>query len=93
MKLKYIVFPALFFASIGMAGAIELGVCQLTSCYLGFYKSSAAACTACPEVDRERPYSANGGMAGITSCYYEAGTPFSDETGSYTFTTDCYYKN
>lgn len=58
------------------------------SCNRGFYKNGSS-CTACPG-GGTTPRS---GATSVTSCYLAAGATGSDSSGSYTFTSDCYYTN
>lgn len=60
-------------------------------CAPGYYGKSNAigtgGCTRCPDGHT----SAGGNGTTITSCYIPSGTSFSDDTGSGTYTNDCYW--
>lgn len=47
------------------------------------------ACTRCPA----NSITTDIGATSITSCYLKAGRSFSDTTGTYEYTENCYYKN
>lgn len=57
-----------------------------TACKPGYYLS-AGTCVACPESGT----SADKNNSGITDCYIPADTTITDETGEYTYISDCYY--
>ncbi|MBN1324651.1 MAG: hypothetical protein JW974_00285 [Alphaproteobacteria bacterium] len=89
MKLRYLILPILILSSSGPASAeVTLGVCTLVSCATGYYKNSTV-CTACPTPGT----SADHNTGAITTCYITANDPLSDTTGTYVYTTNCYYTN
>ena len=60
-------------------------------CAAGYYGTSSngtSGCTRCPSNG-----SSTAGATAITSCYLPSGTTGSDSTGSYTYTSNCYYSN
>lgn len=57
------------------------------SCNAGYYKNGNA-CTLCPDGGTSAS-----GATSITSCYIRSGTTGSDSTGTYTYTSNCYYSN
>lgn len=58
------------------------------SCAIGEYGDGLLTCTACPT-----PGTSAKGARKITDCYIANGTTGSDSTGSYKYTSDCYYSN
>lgn len=75
------------------------GVCRRgdTSfrCAAGYYGSSTngyTGCTRCPSSGGVYGTSAAGSTA-ITSCYLPSGISFSDDSGSGTYTNNCYFSN
>lgn len=58
-----------------------------TSCAVGEY-GDGLICTTCPT-----PGTSTRGAKKITDCYIANGTTGSDSTGSYKYTSDCYYSN
>ena len=69
-------------------------VCTKTAqyrCAAGYYGTSSngtSGCSRCPSNG-----SSTAGATAITSCYLPSGTTGSDSTGSYTYTSNCYYSN
>jgi len=61
-------------------------------CDKGYYKNGAI-CARCPSSGGVYGTTADAGATSITSCYLSSGTTFSDNTGSGTYTSDCYYSN
>ena len=64
-------------------------------CAAGYYGSSSngtSGCTRCPSSGGVYGTSAAGSTA-ITSCYIPSGTSMTDDTGTYQFTSSCYYTN
>ncbi len=59
-----------------------------TACKTGYYLSGGT-CYSCPSGGT----SADQNSGGITDCYLPSGTTGSDSTGSYTYTSNCYYSN
>ncbi len=60
-------------------------------CAAGYYGTSSngtSGCSRCPSNG-----SSTAGATAITSCYLPSGTTGSDSTGSYTYTSNCYYSN
>lgn len=55
-------------------------------CNANYYKNGGRFCSACPSSGRS-----SRGSTSITSCYLPSGTTGSDSTGSYTYTSNCYY--
>lgn len=65
-------------------------------CSAGYYQSSGTGasmtCSRCPSSGGI--YGTNSiGTTSITSCYIPSGTSFSDDSGSGTYTGNCYYSN
>ncbi|MBQ8293850.1 MAG: hypothetical protein IJX89_00490 [Alphaproteobacteria bacterium] len=60
-------------------------------CRAGYY-GDGTTCTRCPSSGGVYGTSAAGSTA-ITSCYIPANSSMSDTTGTYTFTSNCYYSN
>lgn len=56
-------------------------------CEAGSYATSDNLCANCPI-----PGTSVAGATSITDCFIPAGKTVSDETGSYIYTEDCYYK-
>lgn len=78
-------------ASAGCTACPENAACSggnnsTFMCLAGYYKNGWT-CSQCPD----RQYSPDGATA-ITECRIISGTPFSDETGSGSYTADCYYQ-
>lgn len=59
-------------------------------CAKGYYKSGTA-CSRCPSSGGVYGTTASTGATAITQCYLPSGTEFSDDTGSGTYTGNCYY--
>lgn len=57
------------------------------TCEAGSYATSDDLCANCP-----MPGTSAAGATSITDCFIPAGRTVSDETGSYIYTEDCYYK-
>ena len=84
----------------GGTGGGSTGVCESLSCSEGQYFSSIRPCncSSCPSQngatgtsknnDNDKPWHPT-----ITKCYIAANTQMTDETGTYVFTSDCYYSN
>lgn len=65
-------------------------------CATGYYGTSTngiSGCTRCPSSGGVYGITASSGAKSITECYLPAGTTGSDNTGSFTYTGNCYYKN
>ena len=63
-------------------------------CAAGYYGAStngSSGCTICPSSGGVAGKSVAGSNTEITSCYIPANTPLSDSTGTYQYTSDCYY--
>lgn len=66
-------------------------------CANGFYSTNASAeenmtCTPCPQItNTSTQYTSALGNTSITGCYIPSGASFSDNTGSGTYTNNCYY--
>lgn len=64
-------------------------------CAAGYYGSSTngtSGCTRCPSSGGVYGTSAAGSTS-VTSCYMPSGTNMSDTSGTYQFTSSCYYTN
>ena len=64
-------------------------------CAVGYYGASTngtSGCTRCPSSGGVYGTSTAGSTA-ITSCHIPANTAMTDDVGTYTFTSDCYYTN
>ena len=86
---RVLIFP-IFLCSllIGNAyAACVAGAKTYTSCNAGYYLSGGL-CLTCPSGGTSAA-----GATSITSCYLPSGTTGSDSTGSYTYTSNCYYSN
>lgn len=59
-------------------------------CLQGYYKNGDT-CSRCPGFGSTNGTTAGNGADSITDCYLPAGTSGSDATGSFTYTSDCYY--
>lgn len=67
-------------------------VCE--PCSIGYYNDgSTDICHQCPSYNGGYGTTADSGTVDITDCYIPAGTTFNDETGSWTYTQNCNYKN
>jgi len=67
----------------------------LYQCAAGYYGSSTdgkSGCTQCPSSGGIVGMS-NAGSTEITSCYIPANLTATDSTGTYTYTSDCFYTN
>lgn len=79
-------------------GTCNCNTCTYTTeyrCAAGYYGASTngtSGCTRCPSSGGVYGTSAAGSTA-ITSCYIPANSSMTDSTGTYTFTTNCYYTN
>lgn len=74
--------------------------CQVTSnyyaCAPGYYGTSTdgnTGCTRCPASGNTYGTTATYGTQSITYCYIPSNTDITDDTGTYRFTSTCYYKN
>lgn len=79
------------YACIGTAtGPAQYG------CEAGYYSSKGSGesmtCTLCPSLGTRRGNSEIGNV-NVTGCYVPKNTNFTDESGTYHFTSDCYYSN
>lgn len=61
-------------------------------CIENEYGTSGSNCQPCPDFGDISGTSEPGSKT-ITSCRIESGWTITDSTGTYTFTTDCYYTN
>jgi len=62
-------------------------------CSRGYYKSELmTTCAQCPKQGSVYGTTLDTGSTAITDCYISAGTAFTDTTGGWTWTADCYYK-
>lgn len=61
-------------------------------CNVGYYKYGST-CSRCPSSGGVYGTTASSGATAITACYLPSGTTGSDETGSFTYTSNCYYSN
>lgn len=62
------------------------------TCAKGYYKNGFS-CTRCPSSGGVYGTTASTGATSITQCYIPSGTSMSDGTGTYTYTSNCYYSN
>ena len=63
-------------------------------CAAGYYgkpTNDTSGCTKCPSSGNVAGQSVAGSNKAITSCYIPANTSLSDSTGTYQYTSDCYY--
>ncbi|HNY24995.1 MAG TPA: hypothetical protein PKJ33_00390 [Alphaproteobacteria bacterium] len=73
------------------------GVCSV--CPTDTYKdtiSAAGSCTSCPYLQDVQGHTSGTSYTNhdsITDCFVLSGTTFSDTSGSYSFTSNCYYSN
>lgn len=61
-------------------------------CAKGYYKNGSA-CTACPSLNGVAGTTTSTGATSITSCYIRSSSSFSDVSGSWRYSDDCYYVN
>lgn len=61
-------------------------------CAKGYYKNGSA-CTACPSLNGVAGTTTSTGATSITSCYIRSGSSFSDVSGSWRYSDNCYYVN
>lgn len=61
-------------------------------CAKGYYKNGSA-CTACPSLNGVAGTTTSTGATSITSCYIRSRSSFSDVSGSWRYSDDCYYVN
>ena len=71
------------------------GACLTTKfrCTAGFYGvpiAPSGRCIACPTLDNASARS-NSGTTSISGCFIPTSETLTDDTGTYKFTTDCYY--
>lgn len=71
-------------------GACSATTKTYTSCKSGYYLSSGT-CNKCPSSGGVAGLTGDKNTGDITSCYIPSGTSFSDDTGSGTYTGNCYY--
>ena len=65
-------------------------------CAAGYYgkpTNDTSGCTKCPSSGNVAGQSVAGSNSAITSCYIPANTSLSDSTGTYQYTSNCYYSN
>lgn len=65
-------------------------------CAVGYYGTPGPlnkTCTRCPSSGGVYGTTATSGATSITECYLAVGTTGSDSSGSFTYTSDCYYSN
>lgn len=62
------------------------------TCNQGYY-ANRATCVKCPSSGGTPGTTAGAGATSITACYIPYGMSITDETGSYIFTSHCYYTN
>ena len=84
----------------GGGGEVTPTGCDLKTCSTGQYFSGVLplCCSSCPSQDGATGTSKNNNddffwQPEITECYITANTPMTDKTGTYVFTSDCYYSN
>ncbi len=89
----------------GYTYSTEICGCVKDACDDGYYWASLRGCVKCPDYVEPTSvlnmcgvHSSNKGANGISDCYTESDSGlrnlqcrYSDETGSYEFTNDCYY--
>lgn len=81
----------MFNCKAGIASVSCLRNIPKYKCESGYYGTplnASSGCTKCPS-----PGTSAQGATSITQCYIPANTSLSDTTGSYTYTSDCYYSN
>lgn len=59
-------------------------------CNKGYYKDDTR-CTRCPKYDNVYGTTSGSGATAVTQCYIASGVELSDETGTFTYTSNCYY--
>lgn len=68
-----------------------------SSCKPGYYylgsvlSTTGGDCFECPDINGTAVTSPDKNTEFITSCYAPAGTTYTDTTGTFQFTSDCYY--
>ena len=81
-----------------VTASCDCGECTKTTAYrcaAGYYGTStngSTGCTICPTSGGVGGQSVAGSNSAITSCYIPANTTLSDSTGTYQYTSNCYYK-
>jgi hypothetical protein len=89
MKLRYFIFPVLGLSFIGSAlAAPTLNVCYVASCVTGYYLSGGV-CYPCPTPGT----SVDHNTAARGGCYVPANTTATDDSGTYTYSSNCYWIN
>lgn len=62
------------------------------TCDRGYYTSAPYECSRCPSSGGIYGTTANTGNNKITDCYIPSDTSMTDDSGTYVFTSPCYYK-
>ncbi len=86
---KYLFALCLVFA-VGGARAACVAEGTTYSCETGYYLSGTS-CLRCPSSGGVYGTTSNYNRSGITSCYIPANTSVTDDSGTYVFTSSCYY--
>ncbi len=86
-------FMSLIFSGTAMA---DFSTCTTTYvytvCNTGYYLANNA-CNRCPDQDGATGTTVASNSGGKTSCYMPTSASMTDNTGTYSFTANCYYTN
>ena len=74
--------------STSTAGSKTIDDCK---CNKGYYKNGAS-CERCPSIGNVYGTTETSGATSINQCYMPLNTDIEDETGTFDFTSDCYYR-
>ncbi|MBQ8367704.1 MAG: hypothetical protein IJX43_01425 [Alphaproteobacteria bacterium] len=83
-------------SSLALAGYIQCDTGYYGSALYSYterYGDNFSGCYRCPSSGGVYGTTAGPGAISITECYLPAGTSFSDDIGSGTYSDDCYYSN
>lgn len=87
---KIIIFLfCMFFAEMAIADC-TVYTKNYTACKKGYYLTNKAGMTLCEKCPSPGT-SDDGNNTDYTACYIPAGTIMTDETGTFTYTSDCHY--
>ena len=73
-------------------GASDISQCVCSRGYYGTISEEGDKCTRCPAVDNIYGTTADFGATSISECYIPAGTTGRDASGTFTYTSNCYWK-
>lgn len=74
-------------------GAGEISDCFCDSGYYGIINSESDSCTRCPELSAGQYGTSPAASTSVTECYVPSNTIYSDSSGKYMYTQNCFYTN